>query len=291
MFDDIEVFCTIAKLGGFSKAAQALHISTSMVTRRLSYLEKTLGVRLLQRTTRKVTLTEAGQRYYEEVSQIIERLHITHNNIKNSTQEVSGLIKVGLPAAISTLFVTQHLQAFLKKHPCVKVTICQGNHLLDLIDNKFDFIVHCGELPNSNFYFKKIGNWTKEFVASPEYLKLCGTPKKPEDLAKHNCLDHGENFQFTWGVAEKGKVRDITVNGNVRVNSSLDLANLARHGLGIAYLPSFVVSQDIKSGKLVSVLSQYRPPELGLYMVYPSNQYISQKTRLFMEFVSQLLNA
>ncbi len=289
MLEDIEVFCTIAKQGGFAKAARVLHISTSMVTRRLSNLEESLGVRLLQRTTRQVSLTEAGQQYYDEMSQILERLQISNKNVKTLSKEVTGTLKVGLPVSISSLYVTQHLQEFLDQHPHIKVTICHGNHLFDLLDNQFDFVVHCGELPSSNFYYKKIGSWKKIIAASPSYLAKYGTPKTPDDLAEHNCLDHGENFDFTWRFQQREKLRDLSVSGNVRVNSSLDLANLASNGIGIVYLPCFVIAEQLKTGRLKSILDEYRPPELGLYCVYPSSKYLNQKTRLFIEFVERLL--
>ncbi len=289
MFEDIEVFCAIARNGSLAKAARSLYISTSIVTRRLARLEAKLGVRLMQRTTRHVFLTEAGQFYYDEVSQILDNLEASNKNVKSLGKEIVGTLKIGLPVSISTLYVSQHLHEFLALYPSLKIQIVHGNHILDILENAFDVVLHCGKLPDSSFYFKKLGNWDKIICASPEYLAKYGTPKTPADLSQHNCLDHAENFHFTWRFDKDGNTEDMPVSGNVRVNSSLDLASLAASGLGIAYLPCFSVHPLLKAGKLISILEDYRPPALGMYLVYPSNKYLSQKTQVFIHFMEKLL--
>ncbi|MDO8953321.1 MAG: LysR family transcriptional regulator [Gammaproteobacteria bacterium] len=289
MLEDIEIFCAIAKEGGFAKAARALQLSTSIVTRRLARLEKNLDVRLVHRTTRQVSLTEEGRLYFDEVSNILDALKASNKNVKSLSTEVAGTLKIGLPVSISHLYVTPHLHEFLAQYPNLKVHIINGNHLFDLLGNGFDLILHCGELPNSNYYYKKLGLWEKITCASPEYLKKYGIPKKPEDLSNHNCLDHAESFHGTWRFQELDKSKNIPVSGNVRVNSSLDLCNLAKSGLGMVYLPSFSVAEALKSGELVSVLDSYRPEALGLYLVYPSHKYLSYKTQVFIDFMANLL--
>jgi DNA-binding transcriptional LysR family regulator len=244
----------------------------------------------MHRTTREVTLTEAGQLYYEEVSNILDALEVSNKNVRSLSKEITGTLKIGLPASLSHLYVTQHLHEFVAQFPNLKIHIVHGNHLVDLVSNGFDLILHCGELPDSSFYYKKVGLWEKITCASPAYLKKAGTPIQPEDLSIYNCLDHADNFHFSWPFQKKGKIYRVPVSGNIRVNSSMDLCNLTVAGLGFAYLPSFSIAHKLKTGELVSVLDNYRPAALGMYLVYPTNKYISKKTQVFITFLTKLLD-
>ncbi|MBA2710227.1 MAG: LysR family transcriptional regulator [Tatlockia sp.] len=291
MLEDIEIFCLVAKHKSFSKAALELHISPSITTRRLARLERKLDVRLMNRTTRLVTLTEAGQLYYDEVRALLESLELSNRNIKSIKKDINGVIKIGLPVSISHFYVTPQLHKFLNRFPGLKVHIVHGNHLLGLLSNGFDLVMHCGELPDSSFHYKKLGIWQKIICASPEYLEKNGTPIHPDDLKHHNCLDHVDNYDFTWLFQEKAKVKKILITGNACINSSIDLCNLAVSGLGIVYLPSFTVKHKLQTGELVSILDCYRPPSLPLYLVYPTDQYMSQKVRVFIEFMRKLFKS
>jgi DNA-binding transcriptional LysR family regulator len=233
MLEDIEVFCAVAKHKSFSKTALALHISTSIATRRLARLEKKLDVSLFHRTTRQVTLTEAGRLYFDEVKNLMDGLEAANQNVKSIRKEISGVIKVGVPVSISHMYVTEHLHEFVKRYPKLRVHLVTGNHLLDLLENGFDVVMHCGELPSSSLHYKKLGMWDKVTCASPRYLQEHGTPMTPEDLAQHNCLDHADTFHVTWSFQDKGKTKEIAVSGNACVNSSIDLVNLAVNDMGI----------------------------------------------------------
>lgn len=289
MLEDIEIFCMIAKHKSFSKSARALHISPSIVTRRLVRLEKKLDVRLINRTTRHVTLTEAGQFYYDEVKTLLEAFEISNKNIKSMKKEINGVLKIGIPVSISHFYVTPHLHEFLTQFPALKIHILHGNHLLDLLENGFDLVMHCGELPNSSFHYKKLGQWEKVICAAPSYLEKNGTPLTPEDLMLHNCLDHTDNHANTWLFQENGKIKPIPITGNACINSSIDLCNLALSGLGIAYLPSFSVKHKLETKELISILDSYRPPPLPINLVYPTHQYLSQKVSVFIDFMTKLL--
>ena len=146
-----------------------------------------LKVRLL-RTTRKVSLTEAGVNYFATVSDILQNLAAANKQVKSFNQEVIGTLKIGLPASISHLYVSPKLHQFLAKFPRMKIHIVHGNHLLDLLDNGFDLILHCGQLPDSSFYYKKLGVWKKICCAAPPYIKRYGMPQQPSELVNYNCL-------------------------------------------------------------------------------------------------------
>ena len=196
--NDIEVFCTIVKAQSLSAAARELGLSSSIVTRRLARLEQHLQVRLFERTTRTLNITEVGQRYYNSVSELLLSLQVLENEIKNSREEVSGTLKVGLPVSISNRYVTKNLYKLLELYPHLKIKIVNGNHLLNLLEDGFDCVLYCGPLPDTSYYYKKISTWKKVLCASPQYLSKYGFPTKLENLKKHSCLDHLDNITNTW---------------------------------------------------------------------------------------------
>ncbi len=288
MFEDINAFCACVEHKGFSQAARQIGMSTAMMTRRIARLEKSLDTRLLHRTTRVVTLTEAGQIFYAQVRDLLQSLEACKKAVKSFNQEVTGTLKIGLPASISYLHISPALTKFCNQFPQLKIQMVHGNHLLDLLSNGFDMIIHCGELPDSNLYYQKLGNWKKIICASPDYLKKFGRPKIP-DFSAHNCLDHYDNFQRTWKFKVDGQLKYVLINANIYANSSLDLKNLALSGLGIAYLPSFTIYHEIKTGQLTSILEEFQPPSWSMYAVYPSKEYLSKKTKLFLDFLTELM--
>lgn len=290
MLQDIQVFCAIAKHQNFSKAARELGISAPVITRRLSRLEKLLGARLLNRTTRKVTLTEAGSLFYEEVTGILQLLEASKDNVKSITSQIAGTLKVAMPTLLSQCYVAPALDNFLAQYPKLKILLYSGNHTLNLLHEGFDLVIHCGELPNSSYYYKKIVSMKKIICASPSYISKHGEPKELDDLKNHNCLKYYDAIDSPWTVNANGKAKEISVQGNVLVNSGIELKNLAINGVGIVYLPAYFVNNDLLSGKLVSLLDQYQLTDYHLYAVYPTNKYLAKKTQIFLDFLKELLN-
>ncbi len=289
MLENAKTFIKLVENLSFSKTAKQLRISTSAVTRQIEKLESDLGVRLLQRSTRQISLTEAGAIFYKNCLNLLEIYTTAQKQIKNLHHELIGVLKIGLPSSISHLYVSTALPEFIKKYPNLKIDIVNGNHLLDLLSSGFDLIIHCGELAASNLYYRKLGAWEKVTCASPSYFKKFGTPKTPQDLIQHNCLDHYDNVDKTWEYQLGNKITSIAVHGNVRANSSLDLKNLALSGLGIVYLPSFTVKSEIRSGALKIILNEYQISPLSIYAVYPSKQFLDKKATVFMDFLEKLL--
>lgn len=288
MLEDAEIFVCVVETGGFSKAARKLKLSTPIITRHIAKLEKELNVRLLQRNTRQTSLTEAGALFYESCVNLLKTYALSLKELKSLSYEFVGTLKIGLPSSISYQYVTPRLSQFIKKYPHLKIEIVNGNHLIDLLSSGFDLIIHCGELADSNFYSKKIGEWTKVTCASPKYLKLHGVPKKPNDLHKHNCLDHYDNRDSSWKYILDGKIQSINIDGNIQSNTSIDLKNLAVSGLGIVYLPSFIVKKELENGSLKSILTTYQVTPLNMYVVYPSNRFLNNKSKVFINFLSNI---
>jgi DNA-binding transcriptional LysR family regulator len=288
MFEDINAFCVIAKHQSFSKAARELEISTPVITRRLARLEQSLGVRLLNRTTRQVTLTEAGSLFFTEVSDILQTLEASKEGIKSMTSQVAGTLKIAIPVSLSECYVVPGLKCFLSLYPNLKIQIVTGFNQLHLLNHGFDLVIQCGELPESSFYYKKIHAMKKVICASPFYLKEFGAPKTIDELQQHNCLGIQEHFQ-TWQIKVNGVIKDIPVTGNIQVNSGTELKSLALHGLGIAYLPQYMVQAELNKGELVALLDQYEAVEHALYAVYPTKKYMVKKTQLFLDYITNLL--
>lgn len=288
MLEDAEIFVNVVEKKSFSKAARQLKLSAPIVTRHIAKLENELGVRLLQRNTRQVALTEAGSLFYENCLGLLQTYSVALKQVKSFSHEIMGTLKIGLPISISYLLITNYLNQFIKKYPNLKIDIVNGNHLIDLLSSGFDLVIHCGELSDSNLYCKKLGEWTKITCASSKYLKAHGVPKGPEDLRKHNCLDHYDNRDQSWKYLINNEIKSIPVQGNIRSNTSMDLKNLAASGLGIAYLPSFTIREEITNGTLKKLLTSYQVPALGMYAVYPSNRFLSKKARIFIDFLMTL---
>lgn len=289
MIEDINVFCAIAKHQSFSKAARELEISTPVITRRLVRLEQQLETRLLNRTTRQVTLTEAGSLFYSEVSDILQALEASKESMKSLTTQVSGTLKIGIPVSLSQCYVVPALKEFLKQYPKLKLQIVNGSHLLNLLHNGFDLVIQCGELPPSSYYYKKIVTMKKVLCAAPDYLKKHGYPNSLEALSSHNCLYLCENIHKTWAIRDKGKIKEIQISGNVQVDNPSELKRLAVDGLGITYLAAYFIQNELKSGKLVSILDQYQPPDYSLYAVYPTKKFLAKKNTGIFRFHHSLV--
>ena len=290
LLDDLKAFCLVCEQNSLAKAARKMGISTPMMTRRIQRIELELKTQLLNRSTRVVNTTEAGNLFYQQCIDVINQYESGIRALHTLSENVSGTIKIGLPASISHLWVTPVLNKFLLEYPEIKIQIVNGNHLLGLLAEGFDFVIHCGQLPDSGYYFRKIRDWYKLTCATPNYLKKYGTPKHPADLENHNCIDHYDNFKNTWAYVIKGKLTEFFVRGNAKVNSSIDLKNLAISGLGLVYLPDFSVLGEIRSGNLKTVLDKYRPEKLPMYAVYPSKQSLNKKNQALLEYLTTLFS-
>lgn len=291
MLEDIVVFRTIVQQKSLTNASKELGLSTPVVTRRLARLENVLNTQLIQRTTRQLHLTEAGELFFTLTSDVLHAFEASKDAVKNLSKDVTGTLKVGLPSGISYLYVTKQLHKFTTCYPNINLNIVTGNHLLGLLTNGFDLVIHAGALPDSNFYFKKIGSWKKIFCASPDYLSKYGIPEKPEELKKHNCIDNYNNVERSWEYKEHDNLKKIMITGNIRVDNNFDIRQLALSGMGIVYLSKCIVNEDLKQGRLISILKNFQTSELATYAVYPSKHFMSKKTEVFLAFMSDLLES
>lgn len=283
----LNVFVTIVKLDSFSKAAKLLGTSTSSITRLLSQLEHELGFALLERTTRTIKLTEAGALFYEKAQEILSIYDSSKKHLTTLQDVLSGQIKIGAPTSLSYLYITKCINEFLVEYPHVKVQLVNGDHLLDLLENDFDFVFHCRPLPDSSFQYRKLGTWTRTLCASPSYIEKRGMPTSLETLSEHNCLLHYEDKGGFWPLLVNNKIKNISVSGNITMDSTLNLINLAKNGAGIAYLPSFAILPELKKGTLVQILPDHTLPPNEMYAVFSKSRYRIKKVRALLDFLTQ----
>lgn len=291
MLEDLYAFRQVVEQKSFTKAANRLGLSIAVVTRRVARLEKKLNLRLLYRTTREVNLTEAGKIYYDEVRELLDRLETCETKVKQFQHEVIGTLKIGIPPGLSRLFLVQNLKEFSYQYPKLNFQIRLGNYSFDLLHLGLDIAVHCGNLPDSSFYYQKLGDWSKIICAAPDYIKLNGQPVNLNELMHHVCLDHDDNLSRTWLFCMNGKIKELYINAKIRVNNSLDLKELALSGAGIAYLPSFLISEELQNKQLVAILKDIQAPKYPAYLLYPEKSNMSKKVKLGLEFLTKILKS
>lgn len=294
-FAELKAFCTVAACGGFSPAARRLGLVTSSVARLVDALEGRLGAVLLNRSTRSVTLTDAGRTYYEEALRILERLDAAD---EAAADGAAGVLRVAAPVTFSTLYVAPILPALRARHPRLTLDLRLDDAPANLVDEAIDVAIRIGSLdPQSNLVARRLAAHDRVLCASPAYLAAHGAPDSPSALAAHDCLQFafGEGRR-TWRLQAPGAdVEDVEVRGVVHANNSDLLRQAALGGLGIAMLARWLVQRDLRAGTLVQVLPGFRvnpgPMDVGLYALYPASRRNSMKIRAFVDLLAEHLAA
>lgn len=270
----------------FSQAADSLNLVPSAVSRKINELEKFLGVRLLERTTRSIRLTDEGRSYLIKMDVIYQNVQeLVSPSSDNSI--VEGHIRITCPSVLGSYFLSSVVDSFLTENTNVSISTRFVNGRVNLIEENFDMALRVGKLVDSNLISRLIGQFPLTVVASPEYLKRNKTPIHPGDLTKHNCL---LNSQFRaprrWKFRRKNKFISTKVNGSYEANDDLMLLSLACAGTGIAYLPSLLTKKYIEDGELVSLLDDYLPDPLPISLVYPSRDHLGAAKQLLIQYVT-----
>ena len=203
--------------------------------------------------------------------------------------QVSGVLKVGAARSIVSCYIAPKLAEFVQQYPDIEVHMMNGDYMLDLLRHELDLAIHCGSLPDSNLYYKKLCIWSKATCASPAFIKKYGEPKHPSDLVNFTCLDHLYNHNRTWRYHEHGKNLWQPIRSSQRSDSSLDLKEMALNHLGFVYLPTFTVKKELESGQLINVLPAYQVPPLDMYAVYLKEKFKTKKVQAFIEFLQKQL--
>lgn len=285
----MRVFSAVAKNGSFSDAAKKLSISRAMASKHVQNLENSLGVRLFNRTTRKLNLTDVGSAYYEKVADILAEIDETELAITQLNSEPKGNLKIMAQPSFGAFHLSRALSVYLRKYPDVTTEIVLSNRIPDLVEDGVDLAFYVGELDDSSFVARKIASARRVVCASPYYLKQNGTPQSPDDLSKHNCMIYAPRTVMNeWQFINNNEHIKIKVSGDIKCNDGDALRIAAIQGCGIAQLATYMVGLDIQAGRLKAVLEEYEPEKLPLYAIYNHRKYLSAKIQTFIEFMYEL---
>ncbi|MFT6914550.1 MAG: DNA-binding transcriptional LysR family regulator [Motiliproteus sp.] len=284
-FGAIPVFVAVVEQAGFSAAARTLGISKSAVSKRINQLERHLGVRLLHRTTRKLSLTEAGERYFEHAAQSLIAAGQAEDAVTQLQGDPKGTLRISSPMSFGRLHISPLIPKFLQRFPKLQVELVMDDKKVDLVAAGFDVAIRSGRLPDSTLVARALAPLRMVLCASPDYIVRRGLPAMPSELAKHNCVLFSYSSDANkWKLCTEDKSETVLVSGNYRVNNSEALLEALRAGTGIGRLPTFVAGPDLKSGRLVQLLESYPIPEQTFYAVFPERQYLPAKVRVFLDF-------
>ena len=289
--DGIAVFVKVVQAGSFSQAAKLLNMPNSTVSAKVAALEKRLGVTLLQRTTRRLHLTEAGEGYFRRCMTALEELQTAENELAIERSETKGVLRLTAPVELGRSALPPVLDVLMKRHPAIKIDLIITNRLVDLVAENIDVAVRAGPLKNSGLIAKRFVLGQFGLWASPSYLKNNSVPRNPDELKEHDCLRFapftGRKLQLTNG-RERAQ---IALAGRITADDFEALRALAVLGWGIALLPSFLCAEEVKERKLVSVLPNWRGDSVTISVVYPAQRFVSPKIRAFITAAEELWSA
>ncbi|HJV87329.1 MAG TPA: LysR family transcriptional regulator [Noviherbaspirillum sp.] len=290
-FSALKAFCRVVEAGGFSAAAAQLNISHTVMSRQVQHLESLLGAQLLNRTTRKLALTEVGTAYYERARRILDDLQEADLAVTQHHAAPRGVLRVNAPMAFGTLDMASWLPRFMARYPDLKVDLVCNDRFVDLIEEGFDVAVRLArEMPDSTLMAKRLATTRTLLVAAPAYLERHGVPRTPDDLVHHNCLTYSLVPKPNEWMFEMpgGGYKAVAVRGTLQANTGIALRDAALAGVGIATTASFIVHGDLARGDLTAVLPGYPLQAREVYAVYPHNRHLSPKVRAFIDFAAEM---
>jgi len=283
---DIAIFAAVAREGSFTRAADKLELSTSQVSKCVNRLERTLGARLLHRTTRRLRLTEAGSALYENSSTALAAIEEAKLAVSKLQGAPRGKLKVSTSTGFGAMQLPRIVRDLTAQYPELEVELILEDRHVDLVREGIDVAVRItGEAPDSGLIYRRLAPNRQVVCASPAYIERRGLPRAPADLAAHDCIAHSSRATpRVWHLTgpDGGQV-SVHINGRPTINSALAIRQAALEGLGIAELNSYLVGDDVAAGRLVRVLPQYRPKELSFYAVYAERRFLAPKIRVFVD--------
>jgi DNA-binding transcriptional LysR family regulator len=286
--EELTAFAAVAELGNFAKAAKKIGRDASVVSKRVSQLERRLGVRLLSRTTRRVALTEVGDLYYRRVQAALGELANAGNEASNFAASPQGLLKVSLPVTFGRQWIAPLLASFLAEHPQIRVDARFSDRIVDVIADGFDVAIRVGVLTDSSLTARKIASYNNILVAAPEYLAAQGAPQTPSDLSDHACLCFtGYASWPDWFLTKDGQRKIVRPAGRLIADNSEVLLMAALAGAGVALLPDWLAGSAVRARTLIRVLPAWAGKrDGGIYAILPPGPLIPTKTRVFVDAVA-----
>lgn len=284
--DAMNVLTKVVASGSFAEAARRLGVTRSAISKAITQLEQELGARLLDRTTRRVTLTEAGLAYYERCLAILAQISETEAQVSRLHDEPKGVLKVNAPMSFGTLYLGSAIADFMDRYRDLKVELTLTDRMIDPLEEGVDVTVRIGAMVDSSLIARRISSVRVVLVASPEYIARHGLPKTPADLVSHKCLHYGHSTTVPrWQLTENGASISVPVAACLSSNNGDTLRDAALKGIGIARQPSFIVGADVAAGRLVVVLADYPPQDVTVHALYAPNRFLAAKSRVFIDFL------
>jgi DNA-binding transcriptional LysR family regulator len=286
--NEVALFVKVVDTGSFTAAARLLGLPKTTVSRKIAHLEEALGTRLLHRTTRSLSPTEAGRQYYGECSAGLAAFEEANRRIAGAQQVPSGTVRISAPADTANYFVSDIVGEFLAAHDRVRVELVLTDERLDLVRERIDVAFRMGQLADSALVARKLGSGSRILCASPAYLAVAGTPKVPTDLKAHACIVHGASVDgVSWTLRGPRGRSVVPVSARLAVNSMAFALKAAVAGLGVAMLPKPMAASDLRFGRLRTVLEDYELPATGIHLVYPSRRHLSAATKALIDFAAK----
>ncbi|KUJ81202.1 LysR family transcriptional regulator [Ruegeria profundi] len=287
---DIPVVVAVAETQGFAAAARRLGVSKSAVSKRVTQIEKRLGAQLFHRSTRNVSLTEAGEHFYSHAVRSLDAAREAEDSVLALQDSPKGRLKVNVPMVFGRLHIAPLMSAFLRRYPGVTVDMVMDDRVIDLFADGFDLALRGGTLADSMLVARKIAPLRNVLAASPEYLERHGRPETISDLNGHNCLQYSYSRDFQeWVFQFGGKTKTFRPTGSYRVNNGDALREAILGGTGIGRLPTFTAGPDLVAGRLERVLPECPLPSQTLYAIYPERRHLPAKVRVFIDFILEHL--
>ena len=286
------IFARVVERGSFSAVAREIQTSQPTISKAVKALETELGGKLIARSTRQLSLTDEGQRYYAECRHILAAVDAAEHSFQSGRERIAGHLRIGSSVSFGRLQIAPRLAEFLKRHPGIDIDLQLSDQNQDLVREGLDVTFRIGELNDSGLIARQIGITHRVTVAAPDYLSQHGTPQLPEALSGHNCLQFNLlNSQNLWVFEKNNKRHEVRIKGNAQSNNSEAIREMVLGGLGIALSPVWLFSEDLKAGRVTAILSDYIAQSLPIHAVSPANRRQSARVKAFVDYMSQALEA
>lgn len=289
--EDMALFVRIVESGSITKASEQLDIAKSAVSRRLKELETSLNTQLISRTTRRSTVTEAGQKYYQQACSILSEIEVLNEQISGVASQIEGTMRMTAPLSFGLMHLNDIIHNYAQQHPQLNFELDFSDRHIDLVEEGYEMAIRIGELKDSSYQAKRLTVIRRVLCASPDYIARAGMPQTIADLKQHAFLQYG--LQSKQGeidlIDASGQHHKIETQSRIKANNGNFLLDMAIKGYGIAYMPTFIAYQSLAEGKLIPVMADFELPTLNAYAVYPENRFLSKRCRLLIDYIIETI--
>lgn len=290
--NEVLIFTKVVEARSFTAAARELGLPKSTVSRKVSQLEERLGVRLLQRTTRKLNLTDIGSAYYQRASRIVSEIEEAELAVAQMQRAPRGTLRITAPVDIAAAFLGDLVAEYLESHPDVSIEVLSTGRIVDLVEEGFDLAIRAGTLSDSSLIARKLAPARLHVLASPAYLAKHGEPRHPKELTEHECILFGDPRPArSWRFEGPEGELSVHIDGRLRADNFTMIRDALVSGYGVGRLPSHLAHAEVRRGGLVEVLADWLPSGSGVYAVYPTSRHLSPKVRTFIDFLAERLSS